>query len=98
MKEPISITAALALVLTTGVAMIAIFVPDLTQAAQIAIVGFGNSVIILGTAIYARQNSTPLVAPVIPENTMVRVTTPEGQRDGVATLGVTRAGEVTVSQ
>jgi hypothetical protein len=95
--EPISISAAVSLVLTTGVAMVAIFVPDLTQAAQIAIVAFGNALILLGAAIYARRHSTPVAAPVLSENTRVTVTTPEGHPNGVATLGVTNAGDVTVS-
>lgn len=86
MREPVSIASALSLVLTTGVAMVAIFVPGLGQAAQIAIVAFGNAVIILGAAIYARSQTTPTSAPVLDQGTTVTVTTPTGEADRDLTL------------
>ena len=75
-REPISISAALTLVLTSGVALVAIFVPGLSQAAQVAIIGFGNALIILGTVIYARPRSTSTAYPVLPAGKSV--TTPDG--------------------
>lgn len=81
MKEPISIAGATAGVLTTGVALVAIFVPGLGQAAQLAIIGFGNSLILLGTLVWARRQVTPIAAPQLPIGTPV--STPSGQPDGV---------------
>ena len=77
MNEPISVSTALGGLLTTGVALIAIFVPGLTQAAQIAIIAFGNAAILTGVVLYGRANSTPTAAPVLPQGTSVTVVTPD---------------------
>jgi hypothetical protein len=96
-NEPITLSVALGGLLTTGVALVAVFVPQFGQAAQIAIIAFGNAAILTASILYARAHSTPTAAPVLPENARVTVTTPEGHPNGVATLGVTTEGDVTVS-
>lgn len=75
-NEPISLSTALGGLLTTGVALIAIFVPGLSQEGQIAIIAFGNAVILTGVVIYGRANSTPTAQPRLPEGTRVEVITP----------------------
>jgi hypothetical protein len=49
-------------------------------------------------AFLTKQAVTPLSAPVLPQNTIVTVATPSGRANATAELGVTPAGEVTVSQ
>ena len=79
MNEPISVSTALGGLLTTGIALLAIFVPDLTQAAQLAIIAFGNAVILTVVVLYARAKSTPIAKPTLDQGTIVTVVTPEGQ-------------------
>lgn len=43
----------------TGVALAALLVPGLDQAVQIGIIGFGNSLIVLGSIIWARARVVP---------------------------------------
>ncbi len=76
MTEPIGLSTALGGLLTTGVALIAIFVPGLTNEAQIAIIAFGNAVILTGVILYGRANSTPTANPSLPQGTRVEVITP----------------------
>lgn len=78
--QPASIPVSAAAVLSTGVALAAVFVPDLTQAAQIAIIAFGNAVIGLGTAIWLNRNTTSNTAPVLKSGTEVAV---QGTSDSV---------------
>jgi hypothetical protein len=85
-NEPITLSGALTGVLVTGVALVAIFMPDLSQAAQVAIVGFGNAVIVLGAIIYARSRSTPISNPVLAQGTEVTVVTPVGEPNEKVTL------------
>lgn len=85
-SEPISVAGALAAVLTTGVGLVAVLVPDLSQAAQIGIIAFGNSLILLGTIIFARARTTPTANPTLVAGTTVNVVTPEGQPNTVTTL------------
>jgi TRAP-type C4-dicarboxylate transport system permease small subunit len=78
-REPISISGALGLVLSTGLTMLATFWPErLTVEAQAAIFGFGNAVIWLGVIWYSRRHSTPIAAPSLPVGTPVLVATPAG--------------------
>lgn len=86
MQEPISISVALGGLLTTGVALVAIFVPGLEPEAQAAIIAFGNAVILVGVVLYSRSQTTPLANPVLPQGTSVTVTTPVGQPDQVVTV------------
>jgi len=76
MTEPISLSTALGGLLTTGVALVAIFVPGLSREAQIAIIAFGNAVILTGVVLYGRANSTPTANPSLPQGTRVEVVTP----------------------
>ena len=96
-NEPITLSVALGGLLTTGVALVAVFVPQFGQAAQIAIIAFGNAAILTASILYARAHSTPTAAPIIPAGTNVTVTTPSGQPNGTATLDVAPSGEVTAA-
>ena len=78
--QPASIPVAAALVLSTGVALAAVFIPSLDETAQIAIIAFGNAVIGLGTAVWLNQRTTSNTSPVLPANTTVAV---EGTSDTV---------------
>ncbi len=86
MTEPISLSTALGGLLTTGVALIAIFVPGLDQSAQIAIIAFGNAVILTAVVLYGRANSTPTAQPRLPEGTRVEVITPGDQPNELKVL------------
>jgi hypothetical protein len=80
MNQPITISAAIAAVLSSGVALVALFWPDqLTPVVQAAIILFGNSVIILGAAVWAARQSTPIATPTLPTGTVVTVETPKGE-------------------
>ena len=83
-QEPISLSVAIGGLLSTGVALIAIFVPNLTPETQAVIIAFGNSVILTGSILWARAHSTSLAAPVLTEGSRVTVTTP------IARWGMTR--------
>lgn len=71
--QPASIPVAAAAVLSTGVGMAAVFLPSLSDAAQIAIVAFGNAVIGLGTAIWLNARTTSSSSPVLEAGTTVAV-------------------------
>lgn len=86
MTQPITISVALGGLLTTGVALVAVLVPDLTQATQIAIIAFGNAVILTGSVIWAQARSTPTAAPVLEAGTRVTVVTPPDEPNKVVTL------------
>jgi len=86
MNEPIGLSTALGGLLTTGVALVAIIVPGLTQEAQIAIIAFGNAVILTGVVLYGRANSTPTANPSLPEGTRVEVVTPGDAPNGLQVL------------
>jgi ABC-type uncharacterized transport system permease subunit len=83
---PVTIAAALGGLLSTGVALVAIIVPGLTQEAQLAIIAFGNAVI--GTVVLIVQllNSTSNTAPVVVPGTDVTVKTAEGIPNRIITL------------
>lgn len=85
-SEPVSITGAVGLVLSTGLTLAALLIPDLTVEIQGAILGFGNALIWLGAIVYARARVTSLAAPTLDAGTKVTVTTPEGEPDRVTTL------------
>jgi hypothetical protein len=85
-SEPVGLTAAIGLVLSTGLTLACIYVPQLQQA-QAAILGFGNALIWLGAALYARSHVTSLASPTLPEGTSVTVLTPEGEPNRTVTLG-----------
>jgi len=78
MNEPISISGALGLVLSTGLTLVTALWPDrLSPEAQTGILGFGNAVIWLGVIAYARLHSTPVAAPTVPTGTPITVTNPD---------------------
>jgi hypothetical protein len=54
-NEPVALSVAIGGVLSTGVALIAVFVPDLDAPTQALIIAFGNSVILAGSILWARH-------------------------------------------
>jgi hypothetical protein len=76
--EPVSLSVAVGGLLSTGVALVAVLWPQrLTPEIQVAIIAFGNAVILTASIYFARKGSTPIAAPVLTEGTAV--TTPEGE-------------------
>lgn len=71
--QPASIPVAAAGVLSTGVAMFALFIPELDVAAQAVIIAFGNSVIALGVAIWLNKRTTSSTAPVVESGTVASI-------------------------
>ena len=53
--EPISVSTAIAGVLVTGVALLAVFLPGLDPTTQALIIAFGNSLILAGSVIWSRR-------------------------------------------
>lgn len=86
MNQPITISVALGGLLSTGVALVAIFVPGIEPTAQAAIIAFGNAAILTGSVIWAQARSTPTAAPVLEQGTKVTVVTPESEPNRVVTL------------
>lgn len=85
-SEPVSLTGAVGLVLSTGLTLAALLIPGLTPEVQAAILGFGNAVIWLGAVIFARARVTSIAQPTLAEGTVVTVITPEGQPNITTTL------------
>jgi hypothetical protein len=85
-NEPISLSVALGGLLSTGVALVAIFAPGLIPEMQVAIIAFGNAVILTGSILYARARSTPTAAPVLKEGTTVTVVTPPDEPNRSVTV------------
>jgi hypothetical protein len=83
MREPVAISVALGAVLSTGVALLGLYIA-LTPEQMAVWIAFGNAVIALGVAVYARANVTPTAAPVLPTGTAV--TTPGGMPASVTRL------------
>lgn len=71
--QPANIPVALATVLSTGVALLAVFLPGLEVAVQGLIIAFGNAVIALGVALYLNLRTTSNTNPVLSAGTDVRV-------------------------
>ena len=59
-NEPVAVSVALGTVLSTGVALAAVFIPGLTIETQALVIAFGNAVIGLGVALFARSRVTPV--------------------------------------
>lgn len=85
-SEPVGITGAIGLVLSTGLTLAALLVPNLTPEVQAAILGFGNALIWLGAVLYARARVTSIAQPTLAQGTTVTVLTPEGQPNTQKTL------------
>jgi hypothetical protein len=80
-SQPVPLTIAVASVLSTGVALVAVLWPDrLTVEAQAAIIAFGNSLIALGAAIWLNKTTTAVASPELPAGSTVKVS---GTRDTV---------------
>jgi hypothetical protein len=77
MNEPVSISIAIGGVLSTGVALAAVFIPNLDPPTQGLIIAFGNAVILAGSAIWARARSTPVANPTLASGTPVTVVSPD---------------------
>lgn len=90
-SEPVSITGAIGLVLSTGLTMVALLVPKMTPELQGAILGFGNAVIWLGAIWIARRNVTSLASPTLAEGTNVTVLTAEGTPNRIEEVGTGNA-------
>jgi hypothetical protein len=71
--EPVAINVALGGVLSTGVALAALLIPGLSTEIQVALVAFGNAVILLGVVLLTRSQVTPVAAPTLPAGTEVRI-------------------------
>ena len=73
--QPANIPSALTLVLTTGVSLAALLLPGLqgNVALQIAIIAFGNALILLGQAVYLNSRTTSNSSPVLQAGTDVAV-------------------------
>jgi hypothetical protein len=84
-SEPVGITGAVGLVLSTGLTMVALIVPMDPQL-QGAILGFGNALIWLGAVIYARAHVTSTASPTLNSGSVVTVITPDGQPNKTTTL------------
>jgi hypothetical protein len=82
-SEPITISGAIGIVLSTGLTMVSLFGLQLTPEQIAAVLGFGNALILLGVMIYSRARSTSVSNPTIAEGTNITVRTPEGQDDRV---------------
>lgn len=54
-SEPVAISVAIGGVLSTGVALLAVFLPGLTPETQGLVIAFGNAVILAGSVIWARR-------------------------------------------
>jgi hypothetical protein len=69
--QPVAVSVAVATVLMTGVTLAAILIPELAanQALQVAIIAFGNALIGLAAAVWARARVTPLAAPKLEPGT-----------------------------
>jgi len=85
-SEPITISGAIGIVLSTGLTLISLFGVQLTPEQMAAVLGFGNAVIILAVMIYSRARSTSLSNPTLAQGTTVTVVTPEGQPNSTTTL------------
>lgn len=83
MREPVAISVALGAVLSTGVALVGLYI-GMAPEIQALWIAFGNAVIALGVAAFARSQSTPTAAPVLPTGTAV--TTPTGDPAKVVKL------------
>ena len=59
-SEPVTLGGAAQGVLTTGVALAAVLFPEIGLAAQVAIIGFGNSLIIFGSILWTRRRTWSL--------------------------------------
>lgn len=77
--QPASIPIALAGTLSTGVALLAVFLPNLDLATQTLIIAFGNSVIGLGVAVWLNRRTTSVDNPVLAAGTGVAVKGTEDQ-------------------
>lgn len=78
-NEPVTINVALGGVLATGVTLAALLIPGLTVELQVAIVAFGNSLILLGVILLTRRAVTPTANPTLAGGTTVNVQGTEDQ-------------------
>lgn len=59
--EPVALSVAIGTVLSSAVALAALFWPDkLTPEVTAGVIVFGNSIIALGVALFARSKVTPV--------------------------------------
>ena len=72
--RPVALSGAVAGVLSTGIAMAAVFWPDrLPAIAQAAIIAFGNSVILTISIWWAQRQVTPISQPTLAAGTEVSI-------------------------
>jgi hypothetical protein len=83
-SEPVALSVAIGGVLSTGVALAAVFLPGLDPTTQGLIIAFGNSLILAGSVIWARRqvftkDTTQAIANAatfLPPGTPVDIGTP----------------------
>lgn len=85
-SEPITISGAIGIVLSTGLTMVTLFGVNLTTEQTGAVLAFGNALILLGVMIYSRARSTSLASPTLPVGTDVTVVTPGAEPNKTVTL------------
>ena len=83
---PVALSVALGGTLSTGVALLAVFIPGLDVITQALIIAFGNSVILTGSIIWAQARTTPTATPILDAGTVVTVTTPAGEPNREVTV------------
>lgn len=85
MRFPLRFWNSLGVVLSTGVALVAVFYPGLEQAAQIAIIAFGNAILATVITLVSEGSTTPLADPRLSAGSSYKVTDPA---DTANVLGV----------
>jgi len=76
MRFPLRFWNAIGVLLSTGVALMAVYLPGLTQDKQIAIIAFGNALIGVLITLTTEQTTTPLSDPRLPAGSSYKVTDP----------------------
>ena len=76
MRFPLRFWNAIGVLLATGVALLAVYLPGLTQDKQIAIIAFGNALIGVLITVTSEQNTTPLADPRLPAGSSYKITDP----------------------
>lgn len=80
-NQPVAVSVAIGGVVTTGIALAAVFWPDrLTPETQGLIIAFANAVILAAVSIWAASRSTPVSNPTLPTGSVVNV---QGSEDKV---------------
>ena len=80
-NQPVAVSVAIGGVVTTGIALLAIFWPErLTPEVQALVIAFANALILAAVSIWAASRSTPVSNPTLPTGSVVNV---QGSEDKV---------------